>query len=1101
MPVIKQVLGWSDAADDFMYYISTNPTRDEFGVYKVILEADDNDDSSLTILNTLKDFGVITCIDYSISNDFQCGIGEKEGLVKVFNCMEKRQNDLSQMDVDDLDNFYNSKKTAGNVDRLVVKSKHPRPVNTLSFGQGNYSNLVAMGLDSHKTSPSLQIWDINYQSNTNNSVIKNDFYVNNSFEYFVNESILSTEFIENNNMLISSNKWLREIDLRSAKPIFQVPITVGNDIKVNPFNSNIFATYSEAGTSFIWDRRKMTYNSKHNKDISPLLMFNKKATFSKNSASNLISPLKKDSLTASTSSASVKKFNHLSFRWSTLKQEEFSTLNNSETIKRWKMGYMPSKDLNYSSYDSLFVASVNTLDLPFDKVVTFDYIPRINNRTTFLCMRTSGTLYRASVGASVDKVRFSSGNDLISCDYDKVETDILQLEKNKNLSFANLKVSDFDNDIDENNFDDEFYADELEKDDDEEEEEEEEEDDDDDESSDIDSRHMIDAEAVLENDISLIMRERAALEYGIDPIRTVKLMDNKKIDNKTLYNQISQQKLAEIRNTWRWLVIAKQQALNKITATNSLDIGFGGCYGVWNFLEDETLREKRNVYSFSNDEILKEMELIIKKQQQIAGSGYPLQSRLLTSTDNNSNNNSNNNNSSSNTNNNKKNYQKMVQRKVCMIVSGWDLSDEDVEVKYKSIMNLGQFERAAAWAVFFGDIPKCVEILSSSRKERLQLIATAVAGYSANWNSSSSSWKEQCRKMGMSLEDPYLRAIFTYISENDWFEIIYDSSISIRERLGIALRFLNDKDLTIFLSKMTETVVSQGQLEGLIFTGITPLGLDLLEVYVNKTSDVQTAASISIYGSPRYFKDERVTQWADTYKDLLKSWSLFATKCKFDILRVRLSKDSQGVITAEQPERQVIIQCMTCKKNTHLDSEKIKMKKKSQKNNIVINSQQNKMYKHSHRIYDDGSADESVFQTSYGEEGGIVGVAEEDDDEEEDDEIRRNFETMALVDELDEEDPASKKFACQSCGALYPRCAICLLPLGISNLPIVIYGNKKEELMQNNSEYLRKKVLKYNEWFQFCLSCNHCMHVGHAEEWFERHDICPVPGCVCTCKY
>ncbi|OBA28958.1 hypothetical protein HANVADRAFT_20428 [Hanseniaspora valbyensis NRRL Y-1626] len=1035
MPVIKQVLGWSDAADDFMYYISTNPTRDEFGVYKVILEADDNDDSSLTILNTLKDFGVITCIDYSISNDFQCGIGEKEGLVKVFNCMEKRQNDLSQMDVDDLDNFYDSKKTAGNVDRLVVKSKHPRPVNTLSFGQGNYSNLVAMGLDSHKTSPSLQIWDINYQRNTNNnnnSVIKNDFYVNNSFEYFVNESILSTEFIENNNMLISSNKWLREIDLRSAKPIFQVPITVGNDIKVNPFNSNIFATYSEAGTSFIWDRRKMTYNT----------------TFSKNSASNLISPLKKDSLATSTSSASVKKFNHLSFRWSTLKQEEFSTLNNSETIKRWKMGYMPSKDLNYSSYDSLFVASVNTFDLPFDKVVTFDYIPRINNRTTFLCMRTSGTLYRASVGASVDKVRFSSGNDLISCDYDKVETDILQLEKNKNLSFANLKVSDFDNDIDENNFDDEFYADDLEKDDDDEEGEEE-----DDESSDIDSRHMIAAEAVLENDISLIMRERAALEYGIDPIRTVKLMDNKKIGNKTLYNQISQQKLAEIRNTWRWLVIAKQQALNKITATNSLDIGFGGCYGVWNFLEDETLREKRNVYSFSNDEILKEMELIIKKQQQIAGSGYPLQSRLLTSTD------SNNNSSSNANNNNKKNYQKMVQRKVCMIVSGWDLSDEDVEVKYKSIMNLGQFERAAAWAVFFGDIPKCVEILSSSRKERLQLIATAVSGYSANWNSSSSSWKEQCRKMGMSLEDPYLRAIFTYISENDWFEIIYDSSISIRERLGIALRFLNDKDLTIFLSKMTETVVSQGQLEGLIFTGITPLGLDLLEVYVNKTSDVQTAASISIYGSPRYFKDERVTQWADTYKELLKSWSLFATKCKFDILRVRLSKDSHGVITAEQPERQVIIQCMTCKKNTHLDSEKIKMKKTSQKSNIVLNSHQNKMYKHSNRIYDEGnSADES-------------------------------------------EDPASKKFACQSCGALYPRCAICLLPLGISNLPIVIYGNKKEELMQNNSEYLRKKVLKYNEWFQFCLSCNHCMHVGHAEEWFERHDICPVPGCVCTCKY
>lgn len=1040
MAVIKQVLGWSAASDDFMYYISTNPTRDEFGVYKVILEADDNDDSSLTTLNTLKDFGVITCMDYSISNDFQCGIGERDGLVKVFNCMQK--NDKTQLDIDDLDNFYSTNSPENKNDRLVVRSKHSRPVNTLSFGQGNYQNLIAMGLDSHKTSPSLQIWDINYQSSNNGGTHNTDSYVNNSFEYFVNESVLSSEFIESNDLLISSNKWLREIDLRSPKPIFQVPTTVGNEIKVNPFNSNIFATYSETGTSFIWDRRKITYNNKHNKDISPLLMFNKKATFSKNSASNLISPFKKD-FQPGGSNPVEKKFNHLSFRWSTLKQEEFSTLNNSAIIKRWKMGYMPSKDLNSSTYNSLFVSSVNTFDLPFDKVVTFDYIPRINNKTTFLCMRTSGTLYRSSVGSSVEKVRFSSGNDLISCDYDKVEMDILQIKKSKIMHLDKLNLADLDDAdsiVEDEAYRDEFVnEEELDK-------------------SIIDNKNIIDPDDLLENDISLVMRERALLQYGLDPITTVKLLDSVKLDKKTLYNQISQQKLTEIRNTWRWLVIAKHQATSHITSTSSLDIGFEGCYGVWNFLEDESLREKRNVHSFSNDEILKEMEVIIKKQQQLSGFGYPLQSRLMTNERRNA-------------------YQKSIQRKLCLIISGWDLSDEDIEVKYKVIMKLGQYERAAAWAVFFGDIPKCVEILSSSRKERLQLIATAVAGYS-NANSSSTSWKDQCRKMGMSLEDPYLRAIFTYIAENDWFEIIYDSSISIRERLGIALRFLNDKDLTIFLSKMTHTVVSQGQLEGLIFTGITPLGFDLLDKYVNKTSDVQTAASLSIYGSPRYFKDDRVDQWGDIYKDLLKSWSLFSMKCKFDILRTRISKNSQGVITVDTPQRQVYIQCMACKKNTHL-------KTKKQMNSLRemsahSSSSHNKIYRPQNTIYE-----EDFY------EGDLT----------EDEEIRKSFELTALVDDLDEQDPASKKFACQSCGALYPRCAICLLPLGISNLPIVIYGNKKEELINMNSEYLRRKVLKYNEWFQFCLSCNHCMHVGHAEEWFERHDLCPVPGCICTCKY
>ena len=1034
MPVIRQVLGWSDAADDFMYYISTNPTRDEFAFHKVVLEADDDDVNSLSTLNTLKDFGIITCMDYSLLNEFQCGIGEKDGSVKIFNCMQKK-NDVSHLNVDEFDDIYTNKLRKNSLlnskpdlnenigDRFAVRSKHPRPVNTLSFGQGNFQNLVAMGLDAHKTNPSLQIWDINYQSSA-------DGFVNNNFEYFPNESIVSSEFIEDNNLLVSSNKLLREIDLRTGKSSFHVPTTGGNEIKVNPFNHNIFATYSESGTSFIWDRRKMKSN---NKEITPLLMFNKKATFSQNSASNLISPLNTGN---SNLSNNYKKFNHLSFRWSTVKQEEFSTLNNSETIKRWKMAFKPSQNPEHNTYESLFVSSVNSLSLPFDKVVTFDYIPRINNKTTFLCMRTSGTLYRASVGSSVDKVRFNSENDIVTSDYDKVEMNMLQLEKKETL----LKY-----DVDK------FYDSDGE---------EEEEEDEDYES--INTEAFMDPNDVLENDISLVMRERALLEYGLDPVITVKILDALRIDKKGIYNHISNQKLAEIRNTWRWIVIAKQLENNTITSTNNLDLGFEGCYGIWNILEEEEVRENRNLQKFSNDELLTEMDMIIKKHQNLLGFGYPLQSRLVTSVSN------------------KGAFKKMIQRKLCMIVSGWDLSNEDVELKYKAIMNLGQYERAAAWAVFFGDIEKCVEILSSSRKERLQLIAAAVAGYSTNMsNSGNNAWREQCRKMGMNLENPYLRAIFTYISDNDWYEIINDPSISIRERLGIALRFLNDKDLTVFLSQMKNTVVSQGQLEGLVFTGITPLGFDLLENYMNKTSDVQTAACIAIYGSPRYFKDNRAEKWADIYKNLLKSWTFFSIKCKFDILRIRVSKNSNGQLTVEQPKRQVSIQCMNCKKLTHIVEQKDLIKPVMSSNKLSM--------KYSHKIYEDESSSVRKFNS-------IKNMYFEEND------IEKKIEAMGLVDDSDLNNPGSEKYSCQSCGSLYPRCAICLLPLGISNLPIVINGIDTENANDVDNEVLRKRHLKYNEWFQFCLDCNHCMHVGHAEEWFDLNDVCPVPGCPCVCK-
>jgi len=45
----------------------------------------------------------------------------------------------------------------------------------------------------------------------------------------------------------------------------------------------------------------------------------------------------------------------------------------------------------------------------------------------------------------------------------------------------------------------------------------------------------------------------------------------------------------------------------------------------------------------------------------------------------------------------------------------------------------------------------------------------------------------------------------------------------------------------------------------------------------------------------------------------------------------------------------------------------------------------------------------------------------------------------------------------------------------------------------------RGRWLMWNR-FNFCLSCNHGMHAGHAKEWFERHTVCPVPDCECSCK-
>ena len=78
---------------------------------------------------------------------------------------------------------------------------------------------------------------------------------------------------------------------------------------------------------------------------------------------------------------------------------------------------------------------------------------------------------------------------------------------------------------------------------------------------------------------------------------------------------------------------------------------------------------------------------------------------------------------------------KKAQRKLCLIVCGWYFTDSEFEEKLQLLISLGYYEKAAGWAVFHGDVPKAISILSHAKTERLRLIATAVAGYLAYKNS------------------------------------------------------------------------------------------------------------------------------------------------------------------------------------------------------------------------------------------------------------------------------------------------------------------------------------------------------------------------------
>ena len=96
--------------------------------------------------------------------------------------------------------------------------------------------------------------------------------------------------------------------------------------------------------------------------------------------------------------------------------------------------------------------------------------------------------------------------------------------------------------------------------------------------------------------------------------------------------------------------------------------------------------------------------------------------------------------------------------------------------------------------------------------------------------------REHCERLIIHLHDPYLRAMLTHLTVgDDWTEVLEEEALPIRERLAIALQFLSDKELSSYLRRTTDRSLQNGNIEGLIFTGLTNQGVELLQMKDSRT--------------------------------------------------------------------------------------------------------------------------------------------------------------------------------------------------------------------------------------------------------------------------
>lgn len=224
-----------------------------------------------------------------------------------------------------------------------------------------------------------------------------------------------------------------------------------------------------------------------------------------------------------------------------------------------------------------------------------------------------------------------------------------------------------------------------------------------------------------------------------------------------------------------------------------------------------------------------------------------------------------------------------------------------------------EWERRAAMALFHLRMRAAIDILQqgaacASGDVNLNVVAMALSGYSAE---RASLWREMCAALRLQLSNPYLRAAFAFLTSDagSYEHVLNERGMAVRDRVAFACMFLSDAQLSRFVEKLAVEMREAGNLEGMLLTGLTRDGIDLMESYVDRTGDVQTACLYMLQASSSdIVMEARVQHWVESYRTLLDTWRLWHKRAEFDIHRSKLDATAR-------PLQQVFVSCNFCGKS------------------------------------------------------------------------------------------------------------------------------------------------------------------------------------------
>lgn len=379
---------------------------------------------------------------------------------------------------------------------------------------------------------------------------------------------------------------------------------------------------------------------------------------------------------------------------------------------------------------------------------------------------------------------------------------------------------------------------------------------------------------------------------------------------------------------------------------------------------------------------------------------------------------------------------------------------------------------------------------------------------------------------------------------NSYSEIINDPRLSLEDRIAFSCTYLSDVDLQQWLIDTQLLCTKEGRLEGLILTGLSIEGLQILQQYIDIYHDVQTVALIVSRivdsdnataigsGSNHLTTNKSITSenfnsqsqewiWLHEYRSLLNKWELFIERAYLDVelgkrYRRKISNDIALLSNASKGG---------IKKALNNTATPGKLK-------YPLNKNGNKLHRMMYRI--PVHSDYPHFYLRCGYCGNALPV-----------DGMQNVRPEYLRTQK------NVLNCCAACSKQLPRCYVCQLYMGMvnpylelnrvmtqkrlsadrllgssNNSPSIAgttSSSSAQDLGTNNigthaalideDEEMEHNTVCFGKWFFFC---QHCRHGGHAQcidQWFGRsgdiecqelssvskRTICGVNGCECHC--